>query len=308
MTPQDRRGSRILLSPREQEQQQLERVNRRLSYTPGSSPSVSEPSPARGDQQQCHQSIHQPSRRSQAHSLSHCFDDLENRPPVRNTAHRSPPARQAEPASRQALKVENGQHRSSASALALQAGRPQVGSAQHRFIRKPTQPANSEVCVVAAGSVLGRKRRASVSPHRGECLVLPSGSSDPKASRKACKRAGNHHPRGPSVAEQAVVARAASSQDRPANRAANRAAVPQNRGPQQVFRIPALESSYVEDLRLALEDLGISDATISLTCKGMPKYCSLEHLQAMVHGQQPFDPLMHISCCFLCSYNCCSTQ
>ena len=74
-----------------------------------------------------------------------------------------------------------------------------------------------------------------------------------------------------------MVARAASSQDRSANRAANRAAVPQSRGPQQVFRIPALESSYVEDLRLALEDLGIPDATILLPCKGMPKYRSLWH-------------------------------
>ena len=33
----------------------------------------------------------------------------------------------------------------------------------------------------------------------------------------------------------------------------------------------------MEDVRLALEDLGISDATISLTCKGMPKYRSLWH-------------------------------
>ena len=74
------------------------------------------------------------------------------------------------------------------------------------------------------------------------------------------------------------------------------AAVPQNRGPQQVFRIPALESGYVEDLRLALEDLGISDATISLTCKGDAQVPQLlAALQAVVHGPQPFGPYLHLS-------------
>ena len=86
--------------------------------------------------------------------------------------------------------------------------------------------------------------------------MLPTGGSDPEASCKARKRAGDDHPHRSSVPDQTVVARAAGSQDRPADHSPARLGGSQSGGPQSVFCIPALETGYLEDLRLALEDLG----------------------------------------------------
>ena len=74
------------------------------------------------------------------------------------------------------------------------------------------------------------------------------------------------------MADQTVVARAASSSDSPADHPPTRLGGAQSGGPQSVFRIPALEAGYLEDLRLALEDLGLSDAQIRLTIRGAPSY------------------------------------
>ena len=108
------RGSRLLPAPREQEQHQLERVDRCLYFNSvGSSPSP-ESSSAHRDRQCCHQGLRRSSRRSQARALSDREKHLVDLPPVRHTACHSTPAWQAQPASRQAL-VEAGQHRSSDS-------------------------------------------------------------------------------------------------------------------------------------------------------------------------------------------------
>ena len=93
--PKRGRSPGLLLSPREQEQPQLERVDRHLSFSPVGSSSAEESSPAHRDRQLGHEGLHQPPRRSQARSLDDRSRDLENRPPVRNSAHRSPSARQA---------------------------------------------------------------------------------------------------------------------------------------------------------------------------------------------------------------------
>ena len=77
-------------------------------------------------------------------------------------------------------------------------------------------------------------------------MVLPSGGPYPQASRKACKRTSNDHHRGPVVAQQAVVARVAGSQDRPGNPPAAQAGSSQGNRPRSVLRIPALEASYVD--------------------------------------------------------------
>ena len=103
-------------------------------------------------------------------------------------------------------------------------------------------------------------------------MVSPVGGSDPETARKARKRAGDDHPRRSAVANQALVARAAGSSDRPADHSPARLGGSQSGRPQSVFRIPALETGYVEDLRLALEDLGLSDAQIKLTIRGAPSY------------------------------------
>ena len=42
----------------------------------------------------------------------------------------------------------------------------------------------------------------------------------------------------------------------------------QSGGPQSVSRIPAVEAGCLEDLRLALEDLSLSDAHIELSIRG----------------------------------------
>ena len=103
-------------------------------------------------------------------------------------------------------------------------------------------------------------------------MVLSAGSSDPETARKARKRAGDDHPRRSAVANQTLVARAAGSSDRPADHSPARLGGSQSGRPQSVFRIPALETSYVEDLWRALEDLGLSDAQIKLSIRGPPSY------------------------------------
>ena len=112
---------------------------------------------------------------------------------------------------------------------------------------------------------LSRKRRPLAPVNGRERLVLSAGGSDPETARKARKRASDDHPRRSAVADQALVARAAGSSDRPADHSPARLGGSQSGGPQSVFRIPALEFGYLEDLRLALEDLGLSDAQIRLT-------------------------------------------
>ena len=74
------------------------------------------------------------------------------------------------------------------------------------------------------------------------------------------------------MADQTVVARAAGFADRQADHPLARLGGSQSGGPQSVFRIPALETGYVEDLRLALEDLGLSDAQIKLSIRGALSY------------------------------------
>ena len=100
----------------------------------------------------------------------------------------------------------------------------------------------------------------------------PAGSSDPEAARKARKRASDDHPRRSAMADQALVARASGSSDCPADHFPARLRGSQDGGPQSVFRIPALENGYLEHLRLALEDLGLSDAQIKLSIRGSPSY------------------------------------
>ena len=51
-------------------------------------------------------------------------------------------------------------------------------------------------------------------------MVLPSGGTDPSSSRKARERTGNDHPRGSSVNDEALLAGAAGSLHRPADRPA----------------------------------------------------------------------------------------
>ena len=103
-------------------------------------------------------------------------------------------------------------------------------------------------------------------------MVLPAGGSNPETARKARKRAGDDHPRRSALADQTVVARAAGSSDRPADHSPARLRGSQSGGPKCVFCIPALETGYLEDLRLALEDLGLSDAQIKLSIRGAPSY------------------------------------
>ena len=117
-----------------QEQQQLEGVNRCLTYDSGSCSSSPESSAAHRDRQLGHEGLHQSSGRSQARALGNRKRHLGDRSPVRHSANRSPSARQAQPASRQALPVEARQHRPAASARPLQeaAGKLLSAPAAHR--------------------------------------------------------------------------------------------------------------------------------------------------------------------------------
>ena len=106
-------------------------------------------------------------------------------------------------------------------------------------------------------------------------LCASLGGSDSGASLKARKRASDDHPRRSPVADQTGVARAAGSADRQTDHPPSRLGSSQSGGPQPFFRIPALETGYLEDLRFALEDLGLSDARIRLIIRGMPTCCSM---------------------------------
>ena len=80
-----------------------------------------------------------------------------------------------------------------------------------------------------------------------------------------------------------MVAGAAGSSNRPADHSPAGLSVSQDGGAQQVFRVPAPESRFVEDIRLALEDIELSDAQIEWTVKGLPQYRSLWEPHRVVH-------------------------
>ena len=76
----------------------------------------------------------------------------------------------------------------------------------------------------------------------------------------------------PSVAQQAALARAARSSDRQARhpRAAGR--LSGNDRAKHVFRVSASETSYLADIRVALEDCEVPDSARSLMISGLSKY------------------------------------
>ena len=103
-------------------------------------------------------------------------------------------------------------------------------------------------------------------------MVLPAGGTDQQATRQGRSRAGNHHTGRPALVVQTVVAGAASSADRPPAPSGATGGSPSDDRPKHLFRFPALETSYLADLRVALEDFEVPDSARSLMIKGMPKY------------------------------------
>ena len=103
-------------------------------------------------------------------------------------------------------------------------------------------------------------------------MVLPAGGTDRQASAEGRAGAGNRHSGGLALAQQVLVAGAASSQDRQADHSRAEGRPPSHHRSKHLFRIPAQSTGYLEDIRLALEDCKVSDEARTLMLTGTPRY------------------------------------
>ena len=102
--------------------------------------------------------------------------------------------------------------------------------------------------------------------------MLPAGSTDQQLARQDHPRARNRDSRGPLVAKQAVAVEIARSSDRQADLPRTVGRPPLNNKAKHVFRFPTPETSYLADIRIALEDCEAQDSAGSLMIAGLSKH------------------------------------
>ena len=77
------------------------------------------------------------------------------------------------------------------------------------------------------------------------------------------------------MARQGLVARPPGIENRPPDHSSSARRHSGVSGSQPVLRLPASKTGYLEDIRCALQDLGLSDEQITLTLRGLPPYRSM---------------------------------
>ena len=271
-SPSSRRSSRFLLSSGEQELLELERVDRRLTYSPVSCTSPEGSGSPGRDRQQHHQSLHQSHGRQVQGAVGNSSQTVVDSSETRIPGASSALARSRQSSSRPALQVAKRQVRLQAESSHLQSSGQTVGPPQHRPLRQSAQQPDSSICSLAARSAGSIHRRPDSASATRESLVLPSRRHYQQSSGEGHQRAGNHYPGSPSMALETMVADPDSTQDRQTLHSRQSSRDSTSSRTQHSFSVLPPSSSYLEDLRSALSDRSVSEKQISWVIKGSPKY------------------------------------
>ena len=202
-----------------------------------------------GDRQQGHYGLHQPHGGQIKVPALHGKGSLGSLSSALCSATSSPQARQGESQGRQALKVDSRSHRCSASSSCLSESRTALGSPHCGSVRKQAQPSSAKVCLLEARSRGNSSGCVHVSTSRRKSLLLSSSSLHSQAPAGSVASAGHcdsHRSRlaGSMASRPSALTAGSSSPSEGAARASC---------PGSGIEVPPLESSLLQDLRVAFE-------------------------------------------------------